>query len=168
MSEALEFLDHRTRGLTMAPSLAPAGQYLSISGDDGPRLIALTERITHIGRGLTADVRADDHRVARLHAIVVRHPDGARLLDGRSASGTLLNGEPVLAAELRSGDEITLGPITMGYVEVPAYGSPRNSTMRVPTMSGRSRWRKCPTPGITSARLGSRSTSPARAAIAGN
>jgi pSer/pThr/pTyr-binding forkhead associated (FHA) protein len=165
MSEALEFLDHRTRRQALAPSLAPSGRYLSLDDGDGPRLLALKERITHIGRGLTADIRADDHRVARLHAIIVLHPDGARLLDGRSASGTLLNGQPVLAAELQSGDEITLGPITMRYVELRAYGRPRNSAIRAPTTSGRSRWRKCPTPAITSAALGSRSTSPARAAI---
>jgi pSer/pThr/pTyr-binding forkhead associated (FHA) protein len=152
----------------MAPSLAPSGRYLSLADGEGPRLIALTQRITHIGRGLTADIRADDHRVARLHAIIVLHPDGARLLDGRSASGTLVNGQPVFAAELSTGDEITLGPITMRYVELRAYGRPRNSAIRAPTTSGRSRWRKCPTPGITSTRLGSRSTSPARAAISGS
>jgi Inner membrane component of T3SS, cytoplasmic domain len=152
----------------MSPTLAPAGHYLSLFDGDGPRLIALTQRVTHIGRGLTADIRADDHRVARLHAIIVIHPDGARLLDGRSASGTLVNGQPVMAAELQAGDEITLGPITMRYVEQCAYGRPRNSVTRAPTTSGRSRCRKCPTPGITSARLGSRSTSPARAATSGS
>ena len=168
MSPALEFLDHRTRRQAMAPSLAPSGRYLSLMDGDGPRLIALKERITHIGRGLTADIRVDDHRVARLHAIIVQHPDGARLLDGRSASGMLLNGEPMIAAELTNGDEITLGPITMRYVELRAYGRPRNSAIRDPTTSGRSRWRKCPTPGITSARLGSRNSSPDRAAISGS
>ena len=103
----------------MTPSLAPAGRYLSFADEDGPRLIALGEKITHIGRGLTADIRVDDHRLARLHAIIVQHPEGARLLDGRSADGTLVNGEHVIAADLTSGDEITLGPITMRYVELP-------------------------------------------------
>ncbi len=152
----------------MPPSLAPSGRYLSLVDGDGPRLIALRQRITHIGRGLTADIRVDDHRVARLHAIVVQHPDGARLLDGRSASGTLVNGPPMVVAELTTGDEITLGPITMRYVELRAYGRPMNSAIRAPTTSGRSRWRKCPTSGITSTRLGSRSISSARAAISGS
>ncbi len=108
----------------MTPSLAPAGRYLSLADADGPRLIALREKTTHIGRGLTADVRVDDHRLARLHAIIVQHPEGARLLDGRSADGTLVNGEPVIAADLNSGDEITLGPITMRYVELPLETRP--------------------------------------------
>ena len=103
----------------MPPSLAPAGRYLSFADEDGPRLIALGERITHIGRGLTADIRVDDRRIARLHAIILLHPEGARLLDGRSASGTLVNGKYVLATDLATGDEITLGPITMRYVELP-------------------------------------------------
>jgi pSer/pThr/pTyr-binding forkhead associated (FHA) protein len=119
MPPALSFLEHRTRQQAMTPSLAPAGRYLSFADENGPQLIALGERLTHIGRGLTADIRVDDHRVARLHAIIVQHPEGARLLDGRSADGTLVNGEPVLAADLNSGDEITLGPITMRYVELP-------------------------------------------------
>ncbi len=103
----------------MTPSLAPAGRYLSFADEDGPRLIALGEKATHIGRGLTADIRVDDHRLARLHAIIVQHPEGARLLDGRSADGTRVNGEPVIASDLNSGDEITLGPITMRYIELP-------------------------------------------------
>ena len=119
MSPALSFLDHRTRRQAMPPSLAPAGRYLSFADVDGPRLIALGERITHIGRGLTADIRVDDRRIARLHAIILLHPEGARLLDGRSASGTLVNGKYVLATDLATGDEITLGPITMRYVELP-------------------------------------------------
>ena len=168
MSLALEYLDHRTRRQALAPSLAPAGRYLSFADDTGPRLIALRERITHIGRGLTADIRADDHRLARLHAIIVQNSDGARLLDGRSARGTLVNGEPVIVADLRNGDEITLGPVTMRYVELRPYGRPRNSAIRAFTTSGRSRWRKCPAPGTTSARLGPVSTSPARAAISGS
>jgi len=115
--DALSLLDYRTLRLALRPELAPPGRYLAFDGSGGTRLIALRQKTTHIGRGLTADVRLDDHRIARLHAIITNTPEGARLLDGRSVDGTLVNGTRVIAAELHDGDTIHLGPITVRYVE---------------------------------------------------
>jgi len=116
-ADALSLLDYRTLRQALRPELAPPGRYLAFDGPDGTRLIALRPKTTHIGRGLTADIRLDDHRLARLHAIITNRPDSVRLLDGRSVDGTLVNGERVLAAELHDGDTIELGPITVTYVE---------------------------------------------------
>jgi pSer/pThr/pTyr-binding forkhead associated (FHA) protein len=82
------------------------------------RLIPLEARITHIGRGLSADLRLEDQRVSRSHAIIVRHGRFARVLDNRSSNGTFLNGRRIVATNVANGDEICVGPVAVRYVEV--------------------------------------------------
>ena len=57
--------------------------------------MALTREWTRIGRSLAADVRFDDPTVSRRHALIVRQPDGVRLLDDRSLNGVFVNGARV-------------------------------------------------------------------------
>jgi pSer/pThr/pTyr-binding forkhead associated (FHA) protein len=93
----------------------PAGtvgraMYLSWRDAEGQeRSVVLTREWTRIGRSLVADVRLDDPEVARRHALVVRAPDGFRLLDDSSLSGTWVNGRRVDRHTLRDGDEIQVG-----------------------------------------------------------
>ena len=56
------------------------------------RLLPLNRPITHIGRGLIADVRLEDPHVSRRHAIVALRGEGVRVLDDRSTTGTFVNG----------------------------------------------------------------------------
>jgi FHA domain len=116
--DALDLLDDHSRSRTKHPTLARPGPHLELGDADEARLLPLEPRITHIGRGLTADVRLADPRISRSHAIVVRHGRYARLLDNRSSTGTFVNGRRVLAANLRDGDVIAVGPVTLRYVEV--------------------------------------------------
>jgi len=67
---------------------------------------------------LNADLRFEDQRVSRTHAILVRHGRTIRLLDNRSAHGTFLNGRRVIAANIQNGDVIRFGPVVVQYVEV--------------------------------------------------
>ena len=72
----------------------------------------------HVGRGLAADLRLDDNSVSRRHAIVVPRPSGARILDDRSANGTLVNGRRVQQADLHDGDVIVLGRVVLRFLEL--------------------------------------------------
>ena len=81
------------------------GRWL-VSGDQA---FALTDDVTHVGRGVTADVRLDDHTVSARHAIVVLRADRPRILDDRSTNGTVVNGRRVSSAVLSEGDVIELG-----------------------------------------------------------
>ena len=56
--------------------------------------------------------------MSRRHAILVHRPAGARILDDRSANGTLVNGRRVTQAELCSGDVIVLGRVVLRYLEL--------------------------------------------------
>ena len=116
--DAFTLVDHRTRERTIPEAGAPAGRYLSVENDGENRLIALERPITHIGRGLVADVRLEDSQVSRRHAILALRGDGARVLDDRSSNGTYVNGRRVTVAYLSDGDVLRFGRAVFRYVEV--------------------------------------------------
>src|SRR5206468_7719550 len=82
------------------------GEYLCYQDEGESRIVALTREWTRIGRSLAADVRFDDPTVSRRHALIVRQPDGVRVLDDRSLNGVFVNGDRVEGQALRDGDEI--------------------------------------------------------------
>lgn len=100
--------DHR--GDRALDHLAP-GRYL-MCGDEA---FALVKDVTHVGRGMIADVRLDDHTVSARHAIVVMRADRLRILDDRSTNGTVVNGRRVEEAELHDGDVVVLGRVVLTY-----------------------------------------------------
>jgi FHA domain len=123
--DSFALLDHRTRARSIPERVAPPGRYLSFEHDDQTRLIALERPITHIGRGLAADVRLEDTNVSRRHAIVALRGDGIRLLDDRSSNGTFVNGRPVTVAQLADGDVLRFGRVVFRYVEIAPRRKPQ-------------------------------------------
>lgn len=124
--DTYRLLDHRTRDSLLAIATAPAGRYLGFEHLGQTLLLALTRPITHIGRGLIADVRFEDPRVSRRHAIVALRGRSVRVLDDRSANGTFVNGTRITVAELSDGDVVRFGPAAAQYVEVaPVSGDVR-------------------------------------------
>jgi pSer/pThr/pTyr-binding forkhead associated (FHA) protein len=96
------------------------GEYLFYEENGEQRTVALTREWTRVGRSLAADVRFDDPTVSRRHALIVRHPDGVRLLDDRSLNGVFVNGARVDGKALQDGDEIIVGRYRLAFVSVPA------------------------------------------------
>jgi pSer/pThr/pTyr-binding forkhead associated (FHA) protein len=99
------------RGAAQVASLAP-GRYLLT---DGGHAYELNADVTHVGRGLSNDVRLDDHTVSARHAIIVGRTTGLRIMDDRSTNGTIVNGRPVDTAELLDGDVVVLGRVVLTY-----------------------------------------------------
>jgi FHA domain len=116
--DSLALLDHRARARAIFARLAPGGRYLAFRHGEETKLIRLEPKITHLGRGLTADLRFEDQRVSRTHAIIVRHGRFTRVLDNRSTGGTYVNGRRVVAGNIQNGDVIRMGPVVMQYVEI--------------------------------------------------
>jgi DNA-directed RNA polymerase subunit RPC12/RpoP len=96
------------------------GEYICYEESGEQRMVPLTREWTRVGRSLAADVRFDDPTVSRRHALIVRHPDGVRLLDDRSLNGVFVNGARVDGQALRDGDEIIVGRYRLAFVSVPA------------------------------------------------
>jgi pSer/pThr/pTyr-binding forkhead associated (FHA) protein len=99
-------------------SVEQPGEYLIFEEGAETRVVPLTREWTRIGRSLAADVRFDDPTVSRRHALIVRHPDGVRLLDDRSLNGVFVNGARVEGKALQDGDEIVVGRYRLMFARV--------------------------------------------------
>jgi hypothetical protein len=99
-------------------SIVQPGEYLCVEEGSELRTVALTREWTRIGRSLAADVRFDDPTVSRRHALIVRQPDGVRVLDDRSLNGVFVNGERIEGRLLQDGDEIIVGRYRLGFIAV--------------------------------------------------
>jgi FHA domain/Zinc-ribbon containing domain len=108
------------------------GEYLCYQEGGEFRTVALTREWTRIGRSLAADVRFDDPTVSRRHALIVRQPDGVRVLDDRSLNGVFVNGARVEGKVLKDGDEIIVGRYRLTFLSVPLHvgASPDNPSQR--------------------------------------
>jgi predicted nucleic acid-binding Zn-ribbon protein len=95
------------------------GEYLAYEEDGETTVMALTHEWTRVGRSLAADVRFDDPTVSRRHALLVRQPDGVRVLDDRSLNGVFVNGERIEWRMLEDGDEIVVGRYRLCFLTVP-------------------------------------------------
>ena len=109
-------------------SLTEPGQYLCYRNDDSVVGFALQREWTRIGRSLAADIRFDDPTVSRRHALIVRQPDGLRVLDDRSLNGVFVNEERVEWRTLRDGDEIVVGRYRLHFVELTPDESALNES----------------------------------------
>jgi hypothetical protein len=96
------------------------GEYLAFEESGRVTVVALAKEWTRVGRSLAADVRFDDPTVSRRHALIVRQPDGVRVLDDRSLNGVFVNGERVEWRALRHGDEIVVGRYHLQYLHLTA------------------------------------------------
>ncbi|MGB0095229.1 MAG: FHA domain-containing protein [Solirubrobacteraceae bacterium] len=107
-------------------ALLEPGQYLTYRmADDDVRVFALQREWTRIGRSLAADIRFDDPTVSRRHALIVRQPDGLRVLDDRSLNGVFVNGERVEWSTLADADEIVIGRHHLHFLDVPVISGMR-------------------------------------------
>jgi hypothetical protein len=114
----------RAELITAARSvISEPGQYLAYEDDGRVCVVALEKEWTRVGRSLAADVRFDDPTVSRRHALIVRQPDGVRVLDDRSLNGVFVNGERVEWRALRDGDEIVVGRYRLHYLVLTPEGT---------------------------------------------
>jgi hypothetical protein len=94
------------------------GEYLCYEENGQIETVALTREWTRIGRSLAADLRLDDPTVSRRHALIVRHPDGVRLLDDRSLNGVFVNDARVESKILKDGDVVIIGRYRLTMISV--------------------------------------------------
>jgi pSer/pThr/pTyr-binding forkhead associated (FHA) protein len=116
--DATACLDESVRRQAVSSRPTEPGRYLEVEGSEQTLLIPLGAGVTHIGRGLAADLHLDEKSVSRRHAMLVQRPSGARVLDDRSSNGTFVNGRRVVQADLHNGDVLVLGRVVLRYLEV--------------------------------------------------
>lgn len=62
-----------------------------------------------LGRILSADLRIDDARVSRIHALLEVRPDVLLITDLASSHGTFVNGKKIVEQKIKFGDRLRLG-----------------------------------------------------------
>jgi len=121
--------DHDAQIASARERIEQPGQYLCYEEGGELRTVALTREWTRIGRSLAADVRFDDPTVSRRHALIVRQPDGVRVLDDRSLNGVFVNGARVEGRVLCDGDEIVVGRYRLSFLDLaPEPGATTQSS----------------------------------------
>lgn len=109
--------------------ISEPGQYLAYrAGNGNVKAFALEREWTRVGRSLAADIRFDDPTVSRRHALIVRQPDGLRVLDDRSLNGVFVNGERVEWSTLADGDVIMIGRHDLHFIDTTAVSGMRAHT----------------------------------------
>ncbi|MBM4397743.1 MAG: FHA domain-containing protein, partial [Deltaproteobacteria bacterium] len=79
-------------------------------GDSLAREEVFNQKTIRIGKAGQAHLRLSDNNVSRQHAVIeVLDSGDVRLTDLESTNGTLLNGEKITQAIMRSGDEVAIG-----------------------------------------------------------
>lgn len=88
--------------------------FVVIAGKHTGAMYKLDKGEVLIGRGKEASIRIDDEGVSRLHAKIVRHPEGiVAIVDLKSTNGTFCNGERIETHVLQDGDRIQIGTTTI-------------------------------------------------------
>jgi predicted component of type VI protein secretion system len=82
-------------------------------GDLAGREFPIAKTLLSIGRGLDNDLVIDDPRVSRHHSQITFRHSHYLLRDLRSTNGTFVNGQPVEAVVLASGDTVSIGGFEM-------------------------------------------------------
>ena len=92
---------------------ANMGIRLDVLGKDGAVIHTgefVKDKIV-MGRILSADLRIDDPRVSRIHALIESKNDHLVVTDLASSHGTFVNGKKVIESKVKFGDTIRLGHI---------------------------------------------------------
>ena len=128
----IEDSGENTAAHLLGPSLAPApeppgdlgalflepGDHLVFDDGGSPRVHTVAGEWTRIGRSASSEIRFEDPTVSRRHALIVRRPDGLKVVDDRSLNGVFVNGERVEIHSLGSGDTIQVGRHALHFVRV--------------------------------------------------
>jgi len=119
-----EFDGSTTQRRTIRPA---GGGFGSREGPDaclvvlqGQRLgqrIDIGEQPITFGRAPECDFQIVERSVSRQHARVWKEPNGYRVKDLDSTNKTLVNDQPIIEAELRDGDHITIGGCVLKFME---------------------------------------------------
>lgn len=98
---------------TVPGDLAPWAHLL---GPRGEARLPLRHVRTLVGRDEAADIRIDEQKVSRRHAVIWREQGEVMIADAGSSNGTTHNGTLLKgAAPLHDGDAVAFGPASFTY-----------------------------------------------------
>jgi pSer/pThr/pTyr-binding forkhead associated (FHA) protein len=81
--------------------------------ESAPHEVELQGTLAVLGRDPSCDLVLNDVKCSRRHAVVEAGPDGIAIRDTGSANGVYVNGKKIDRANLRPGDVVTVGDVTL-------------------------------------------------------
>ena len=110
------------RSIASESETRPSPRWLRLHGtaENEDVRLALSPGTHHLGSGRDCDLRLERDGVSRRHAVLVAEPGRLRLIDAGSKNGTFVNGTRVRRAEVRPGDLVTFGPVSLRVEELEA------------------------------------------------
>ena len=81
-----------------------------------PRYDELQQHVIKVGRLHSCQLRIDDEKAARIHAVIEQEPGEVQIIDLGSAAGTIVNGERVNKRKLAPGDIIQIGDTSIEII----------------------------------------------------
>ncbi|MBI2804929.1 MAG: FHA domain-containing protein [Planctomycetes bacterium] len=117
----------RRNTLVNQPALIP------IAGGHDRKPRVLDRDVTTIGRARGSDLCMEANEISVVHCIIFRTPEGYRIRDCNSRSGTRVNGESVRQALLHDADVVNVGPFSFEF-HVPAALFPKEEARPDPVL----------------------------------
>lgn len=118
---------HNDSSTTQRRTIRPARGFEARSGSaaclvvlQGQRLgqrIDVGEQVVTLGRAPECDFQIMERSVSRQHARIWKEPNGYRIKDLDSTNKTLLNDQPIIEAELKDGDHVSIGSCVLKFME---------------------------------------------------
>jgi general secretion pathway protein E len=90
--------------------------FLRVKGSEDDKTARLGTKPLTIGRHASNALVLNESMASRFHCVIERDVGGYVVRDLQSSNGTVLNGNRVLKAELKSGDVITIGSVELTVV----------------------------------------------------
>ncbi len=120
---ALPEADDRVVSVAIADRPAESGGSSSrgvclvmVRGNNAGRIYPLLSGRIALGRRRDSEIFLEDVTVSRLHAVLIRDPNGRFVLhDEGSKNGTFVNGQPITERVLEDGDSIRMGQIVLQF-----------------------------------------------------
>lgn len=96
--------------------------------------LTINKKRTMIGRSRVCDVTISDTSVSNIHAVIEVFDTGVRIYDMNSTGGTFVNGEKIVAQDLKPGDTVKLGQYSFVFDNYKREVAPPPLEMLIPTM----------------------------------
>lgn len=111
-----------TQRRTLRPPSSRSGRLGSacvvvIHGENLGRRVELGDEAVVIGRSPDVELQINHRSISRQHCRIWREANGYRIRDLDSTNKTFLNEQPILEAELRDGDHISVGDSILKFME---------------------------------------------------
>ena len=95
----------------------PRIPYLILTNSGEETRFPLEQDIVSIGRSNSNGICLNDSNISKRHCLLVKTPEGVKMMDLESTNGTCVNDRKIVDSVLRDGDHLRIGPFEFRYFD---------------------------------------------------